>query len=608
MLQTMRSSAKWVFWILAVAFIGGFLLVETSGLLGSSPVTPTTAVATVNGKDILYTDWQRRSQQLLNQQQQQSGRSLTRDEQRQIENQAFDEMVAEVLLQQEYTKRGITVSDDELRDYARYAPPSWIRNAPDLQTEGQFDAAKYQRYLTSPSARQSGLLVALEQYYRTEVPKEKLFEQVTNGLYVTDAELWRAWADASDSASASFVAFHPTPNKADSSASDDDLRKYYEAHKTEFDRPGQAVLSVLYVPRLVSAADSAATRAKAEQLRQEIAGGTKFEEVAKRESADTASGAQGGDLGKGGRGRFVPDFEKAAYALAPGEISQPVLTPFGYHLIKVDSRSGDTLALRHILLRIQPSDSSAAKIDREADRLAKLTASADQPAKFDEAARALGLKPFLVTASEGQPATYQGKLVPSVSAWAFDGAKIGESSDLFDAEDGYYVARLDSLRAGGKSFDAVKESVRGRVAIDRAVERLVPAATQLATAARTSSLEAAAAAANNPVRSTGMTTRAGASGSFGSAAEAVGAMFALPLNTVSAPIRQDDGVYVIRTDARHPADKASFEAKKKELRARRLQNLREQRLQMYLADLKQSASIKDMRKDINARLRRQATS
>jgi peptidyl-prolyl cis-trans isomerase D len=206
-LQTMRSSAKFVFWILAVAFIGGFLLVETSGLLGSSPVTTTTAVATVNGKDILYTDWQRRSQQLIQQTQQQSGRTLTQDETRRLENQAFDEMVSEALLEQEYRKRGITVSDEELRDYARFAPPTWIRNAPDLQTDGRFDPAKYQRLLTSAQARQGGLLVALEQYFRAEVPKEKLFEQVTSGVYVTDADLWRAWQDANDSASISFVAF-----------------------------------------------------------------------------------------------------------------------------------------------------------------------------------------------------------------------------------------------------------------------------------------------------------------------------------------------------------------------------------------------------------------
>ena len=70
----------------------------------------------------------------------------------------------------------------------------------------------------------------------------------------------------------------------------------------------------------------------------------------------------------------MPEFEKAVEGLKPGEISQPVLTPFGYHLIRLDSRSGDTTALHHLLLRIQPSYSSAAKIDREADRLSKMAA------------------------------------------------------------------------------------------------------------------------------------------------------------------------------------------------------------------------------------------
>jgi peptidyl-prolyl cis-trans isomerase D len=218
-LQVMRSSAKFVFWILAFAFIGGFLLVESSGLLGRGAVTPTTAVAVVNGTDILYTEWQRRSSQLLQQEQQQSGRSLTQDEVLRLENQAFDEMVSDILLQQEYRKRGITVSDAELRDYARFAPPRWITSDPSLQTEGQFDPAKYQRLLASGQARQGGLLVALEQYYRNEVPKEKLAEQVTAGVFVTDLDLWSAWQDANDSASVSFVVLRPKPTAADSNVS-----------------------------------------------------------------------------------------------------------------------------------------------------------------------------------------------------------------------------------------------------------------------------------------------------------------------------------------------------------------------------------------------------
>jgi peptidyl-prolyl cis-trans isomerase D len=602
----MRSSAKIVMWILLVSFVGGFLLVESSGLLGRTPVTPTTAVATVNGTDILYTDWQRSSQNLIQQQQQQAGRSLSQDEIQQLENQAFDNMVSDILLQQEYKKRGIVVSTDELRDYARFAPPSWIRTAPDLQTNGQFDPQKYQRYLASSQARQSGLLVALEQYYRTEVPKEKLFEQVTSGLYVTDAELWRAWQDANDSASISFVAFRPTVTTADSSISEADLRSYYDAHKAEFDRPSHAVLSVLYIPRLVSPADSAAVRAKIQALRAEIAGGAKFEDVAKRESADSGSAAQGGDLGKITKGQLVPEFEKAAFALKPGELSQPVLSSFGYHLIKVDSRSGDTISVRHILLRLQPSDSSASKVDREADQLAKLAASATDPARFDEAAKTLNLKPFEVKAIEGQPAMHDGKYVPSVSAWAFGGARAGETSDLFDSEDGYYLARLDTLVQGGTSFDAVKGDVRARLAQERAIERIVPAASQLAQAAKATSLEAAAAKAGMTVTKTGMTTRGGAVSSFGSLGEAIGAAFVLPVNTISAPVRQPDGVFVIRVDARKPADKAAFEARKEELRSRRLQTLRQQRVQNFLDDLRKSANITDKRKAINAQLRRQS--
>ena len=607
MLQTMRSSAKFVFWILAVAFIGGFLLFQTSGLIGSTPVTPTTAVATVNGRDILYTDWQRRTQQLVQQAQQQAGSSLTQDELRRLENQAFDDMVAEILLEQEYKKRGIVVSNEELRDYARFAPPPWVRNFPDLQTEGQFDQTKYQRLLTSSQARQSGLLVALEQYFRTEVPKEKLFEQVTSGLYVTDADMWRAWQDANDSASISFVAFKPTPSAADTTIADADLRSYYDAHKSEFDRPGRAALSVLYIPRVVSAQDSAFVRAHIEKLRAEIAGGTKFEDVAKRESADSVSAVQGGDLGPVTKGRMVADFDKAAFALKPGELSQPVLTPFGYHLIKVDSRKGDTLAVRHILLRIQQSDSSAARVDKKADELATLAASTtDQPRKFDDAARTLSLTPFRVEALENESATHDGKVVPSVSAWAFGGANVGETSDLFDSEDGYYLARLDSLTPGGKSFEVARSAVRARVAHDRAIERAVPTALALAKAAQSSSLEAAAAASKLTVQKTGMVTRTGAAKEFGSVREAIGAAFVAPLNEVIGPIRQGDGVFVTRTDARKPSDKAAFELQKQQLRIRRLQQLRQMRVQMYLQDLRKSASITDRRKELNAQLRRQA--
>src|SRR4051812_36474231 len=473
----MRSLAKYVWLLVALAFVGGFLLVETSGLLGRTAITPTTAVATVNGRDILYTDYQARVQQQIQQEQQRnSGRSLTQDDDRRIENDVFDQMVMEVLLSQEYQRRRIIVTDDEIRMFAREQPPDWITNQPELQTNGQFDINKYHRYLASSYAKQSNLLVGLEQFYRSEIPRQKLFDQIAAGVYISDADLWRTYRDQSDSVTASFVASRPAGDPAAAKAiSDADLRAYFDKHKNEFQHPGRAIVSVLEIPRSVTAADTAAARAKAIALRNQIVGGAKFEDVANRESADTTGGKNGGQLPRGGKNRFVPEFEKAAYALKVGELSQPVLSPFGFHIIRVDEHKGDTLALRHILVPITGSDSATSRIDRKADSLANLAGSSEDPTKFDAAAKKLGLTPVRVVALEDQPAQVAGRVIPSVSAWAFGGAHPGETSDLFDDENGYYLARLDSIQPGAKdnpSFESVKDDIRLRVARQRELDKL----------------------------------------------------------------------------------------------------------------------------------------
>jgi len=604
-LQTMRASAKYIFWFILISFVVGFLLMDTSGLLGLGGVKPTDPVAEVNGQEISYMAFQRRVQDQINQLQQQ-GRSLSQDDTRQVENRVFEDMVNEVLLQQEYERRGISVSDDEIKLFARQSPPPFLMQNPELMTDGQFDPAKYERFLASPQARQSGILVYLENYYRSEIPRAKLFDAVTSGVFVTDDELWRGWRDVNDSAVVSFVAFRPAADlKPDPSIPDSELRRYWQQHKEELRRPGRAVVTLLELRREVTAADSAATRARIEALRQEIVGGAKFEDVARRESVDSASAVNGGDLGRGARGRFVPEFENAAYALQAGQISQPVLTPFGYHLIKVDERKGDTLALRHILLRVQPSDSATTALDRRADELSRLAAGQESAAKFDSAGMRLGIKPEQAVVIEGQPAVVGGRVIPSVSAWAFGGARIGESSELFDSDEGYVVARLDSLKEGsGDNFNAVKEEVRGIVTRERAVAQLVPEAEQVARAAATSSLEQAAAAKGLQVEKTEPFTRASGALGLGRLNEAVGAAFGLPLNTVSAPVKTDDAVYVMRVDRRTESDRKAWEGQKNILRQQRLDQLRQQRLQVYLQELRRSADVEDRRKQLNALLRR----
>jgi len=604
-LQSMRSAAKYIWIIIVVVFIGVFLFTETSGLLGRAPVTAGTAVAKVNGEEIPYQTWLQAAQQRIQQEQEGRGRSLTLDEEEQIRNDVFDQLVQSVLLDQEFERRGIRVSNEEIVQAAQFSPPPQFMQSPELQTDGRFDLEKYQRFLKSAAARQQGLYFQLENYYRTEIPRAKLFEQIASEVYLSDDELWRAYRDQHDSARVSFVAFDPA-SVPDSgiTVTDAEVRSYFDTHKKEFERPGRAVVSVLSIPRVVTPADSAAVRARAQALREEILKGAKFEDVAKRESADTVSGAQGGSLGRGGRGRFDETFEKAAYALKPGDVSEPVQTQFGLHLIKVDERKGDTLSLRHVLLRFQQSDSSASRTDRKADSLASLAASQDAPQRFDSAAKVLGLTPAKGIAFEGEPLSLSGQYVPSVSAWAFSGVKVGATSDLFDSESGYYLARLDSVTPGGvASFEAARDEIRRKLTTGKKLDQLDAQARTLSAAAASSTLEAAAKPRNLTVTTSEPFTRGGLVPGLGRLNQAIGAAFSLPIGAVSNPIRTEDAVVVMRVDSRTEADRKAFEEQKETQRQRMLQGLRQQRIQAYLQQLRSDAKIVDRRKELNASAR-----
>ena len=602
MLQAMRSSAKYIWIFLVIFFVGGFLLAETSGLLGRAPVTTSTAVATVNGEDVLATTWYNAINQLEQQATQQTGRSITLDERKRMADDAFEQLVGDALLRQEYRRRGIRVTNEEISEAAQYAPPPQLAQSPELQTDGRFDPAKYQRFLASPSARQEGILLQLEAYYRDQIPKEKLFEQVASDVYVSDDRLWNMWRDTRDTAQMSYVVFRPElvgDNEVTVPASE--IKEYFEKNKKDFEKPARAVVSVVSIPRSITAADTAATRNRLLALRDRILKGEKFDDVAKAESSDSVSAANGGSLGRGAKGRFVPEFENAAYALKVGELSQPVLTSFGYHLIRVDEHKGDTIAVRHILLRITQSDSAATATDRRADELARIAASSDKPGVLDEAARKLGLQVKHAKVVETDALTIDGRFVPSVGPWAFQGAKPGETSELFDAEDGYYLGRLDSLTKGGlPSLEEATPEVKAVLIIQKKLDKLMPRATQFAANAARTSLETAAAGAGMTVAHSQPFTRVGGVEGVGRLNQAVGAAFSLPIGVVSSAIRVYDGIFVERVDSRKLVSKEEWEKQKLTQRASITQQLRQQRVRDFLQNLRENATVVDRRKEIEA--------
>jgi len=177
--------------------------------------------------------------------------------------------------------------------------------------------------------------------------------------------------------------------------------------------------------------------------------------------------------------------------------------------------------------------------------------------------------------------------------------------DLFDDEQGYYLVRLDSLLEGGvQPLSAVENDVREAVAREQALDSLVVRARSLTDAAARSTLEAAAAAQGVKVQKEGPFARSTTVASLGFVSEAIGAAFSVPPGTVSAPIRTDAAVYVLRTDRRVNADRKAWEVQLAAQRTQVTRGMRDQRIRLFMEGLRKTAKIDDRRKDIQASQRR----
>jgi peptidyl-prolyl cis-trans isomerase D len=226
--------------------------------------------------------------------------------------------------------------------------------------------------------------------------------------------------------------------------------------------------------------------------------------------------------------------------------------------------------------------------------------------RFDEATAAVGLTPQQALVFEGQALMVGNNYIPSVAAWSFSGVLPGESSDLFDGDEGFYMARLDSLVEGGvQPLDDVRETIRLTLARKKVLARLVPVAGKLASSAVATTLEAAATEFGASAQPTPMFTRTTFVPGMGRDNEAIGAAFALAVGAVSTPVLTEDAVFVMRADNRTIASRDAWAAQRDAQRTVLLQSLQQERIQNYVRGLRDAAKVSDFRKEIT-RLGREA--
>ncbi|MBK6290688.1 MAG: peptidylprolyl isomerase [Ignavibacteria bacterium] len=149
-------------------------------------------------------------------------------------------------------------------------------------------------------------------------------------------------------------------------ASRADVEAFYAKYRDSLPKVPERV-DLFHIVKYVKASDEKNKEAYtlAMRIRDSIVKGGSFSDFARRYSGDPISASNGGDLGTVDRGKFVPAFETAAFNLSPDEISQPVETPFGWHVIQLISKTATSMTARHILIRVGQSDEDRERVKTE---------------------------------------------------------------------------------------------------------------------------------------------------------------------------------------------------------------------------------------------------
>lgn len=207
--------------------------------------------------------------------------------------------------------------------------------------------------------------------------------------------------------------------------------------------PTQISLSHIRVKIRPSDEVLAEKRAQIEEIEKRLQAGADFATLAREVSEDPGSASNGGDLGCFGAGTLVPEFEEVAFELKPGETSGPVLSPYGYHIIRLNEKREDAICSSHILVLAKTAEGDQ---ERAAERLRDLRQRALSGEKFAALARQYSDDPSSA-AQGGLWGTFPREQVPAFLKPYIDGLKLGDVSEPFFLQGEGFLFKINADQA-----------------------------------------------------------------------------------------------------------------------------------------------------------------
>jgi parvulin-like peptidyl-prolyl isomerase len=591
MMQRMRENTKIILWVVVIAFVITIFAVWGLDLQTGSVSQQQSEVGRVNGVPVSVQAYQQIYSQLAQQFRAQGSGELSSAQQELVREQAWDNIVSNILTGEEIKRLGIGVTDEEVLSFLRTSPPPEVQQY--FQTkDGTFDYAAYQAALNNPEADWT----AVEELARQRIPVVKLNQYLMAQVHVSATEVRRAFEEENVKLLAAYVEFPVgAEDLRDWAPSDADVQAFYDQNPDRFTDVEKASLDYVRIPLEPSARDRSDLAYTATQIRNDAVAGD-FAGVAKTYS-ETHTGSVGGETGWIGRAQRDEAVMKAVDSLKPGEVSQPITTPDGIflvQLIEAKREKGETkVNLREIFLRLSPGSGTIDSLSAIAQGIQEQAAGNGDLAA---AAKAAGFE-VKATGPFGRGVVPGLGFAPSITRFAF-GGEPGQISGVISDDRNFFVCRLvERTPAATRPLADVAESIRQELRRQRQVEMARHKAEAFRKSAAIPDADFAKVAAQYgyKVAKTDSFTVAASPPEMGPSSPFARAALATEAGQVAGPVESGNSVYVIRVIAHVEPPTSVFRSRAPAL----LEQVRQQKIQDYVMywynDLKEKSRIEDFR-------------
>lgn len=606
MLTTIRNRSHVFLWALLILFL---LSMSIGGLVGGANimdqllgrVNPAEAIGSVNGDKITPDQFNQAVTARLRSMQD-SGMEISDQYLETIRQQIWNGFIEERLTNQAIDDLDITVTDDEILYHLKNNPPFDIQQI--FFRNNVFDREYYMQALNTPGMVDWAPIEAwMRDFY---LPRYKLQQIIKMSAVVANDEIKNEFIKRNVDYTIS--ALH-IPKMAIQDRvikpTEDDIKKEYKKRIDSFKEEEKRSISFVSWSKSASKDDSIRTKDEALDIISKYKDGADFSDLANIHTQDPGNqfspdSGRGGDLGWFGKGQMNKSFEDAAFNARRGSVVGPILTQFGYHIIKIDSiknrrKKNHQVKARHILLNVDLGQKTRTELRRKATLFSYdaqdygLSSAVDSHNVKIQNALNLGEADFFVS-----------KLGPFRSAvrWAFN-SKIGDVSDPLETESFYAVFKLDSIIPEGvKPFEQTKNEIYSDLLKENEFEATNLYAEEIKSEILNGSNFKSIKDKNNRLEFI-PSDKKKLSGSFislGKSEQLVGALISSKKGSLIGPVRTSRGYGVVKVENIAKFDSSNWEVSKDLIRNDLMAKKERETYGNWMNNLKEEANIVDNRK------------